>query len=270
MATVSLNLIRSVFFQTSQCTYLLLLRCSFLILFYSIAFDASAAGNPQRVFKPAPLQTEIQAWHSSERIVIKFAEGTEVRLRNGGFASLRNADLSQVKQVLARHGVLMGSVEPIFDRPEQLLAAEKTRGEKNSGQQLADLNLYYFASLRPHVDAAALCDALNQLEVIESAVPAPLDVEPPTDISPATPDFTGLQGYSSLATGGIGIDEVASIPGTDGTGTAFVDIEFGWILDHEDLELPPSTVIDEATIDNPYNPNHGTAVLGMLVAKDNG
>jgi hypothetical protein len=69
--------------------------------------------------------------------------------------------------------------------------------------------------------------------------------------------------------GGIGIDEVSAIEGTDGAGTAFVDVEYGWILEHEDLELTSAAIIDDATIVNPYNPNHGAAVLGILTGRPN-
>jgi serine protease len=241
-----------------------------LVFISSICLSAMADSGNKRVYGQPSAKTVVKPWQSSERIIIKFAEGTAVRLHDGDFTGLHGLNLGNVKSVLVRHGVRLAKIQPLFKRPEYLLAAEKIRGEQRSGRKLADLSLYYTASLERNANVAAICDALNVLEVIESAVPAPLDAPPPTDISPATPDFTGLQGYRSLATGGIGIDEVAGIPGVDGQGTSFVDVEFGWILDHEDLELPPDVIIDDVTIDNPYNPNHGAAVLGMLVAKDNG
>jgi hypothetical protein len=45
-----------------------------------------------------------------------------------------------------------------------------------------------------------------------------------------------------------------------------VDVEYSWVLDHEDLELDASANIDtQATLSDPFNDtNHGTAVLGEL------
>jgi serine protease len=237
---------------------------------FSVVAENTVANGSQRVYPQPPAQTIVKPWQSTELIIVKFAEGTDVRKRNGKLVSRSGLNLGAVQSVLARYKAPAAKIQSLFDRPENMLAAEKLRGEQRSGRKLADLSLYYSISLRPKVDVGALCDALNELPIIESAVPAPLDAPPPTDISPQTPDFSAIQSYGSLATGGIGVDEVAGIPGADGAGMAFVDVEFGWILDHEDLELPPATIIDEATIDNPYNPNHGTAVLGMIVAKDNG
>jgi serine protease len=225
--------------------------------------------SPGRVFRKPPAKTIIQPWQSADRIIIKFAEQTEVRIRGGQLKSLRGVKLGALNSVLAGRGVRMSSIAPLFDRPEQALAADKVRGEQRRGRKLADLSLYYSAKLKSGVDAAALCDALNALAVIESAVPAPLPLPPPVDIPPFTPDFTNLQGYRALVSGGIGIDEVSGIEGTDGSGTAFVDVEYGWILDHEDLEIDSAAVIYAGATINPYDPNHGTAVLGILVGRPN-
>ena len=88
--------------------------------------------------------------------------------------------------------------------------------------------------------------------------------------SPDTPDFAYLQGYKNQLAGGIGVDAVASVAGVDGTDITVADIEYDWVLDHEDLMLPESANTDPEIIFNPWPPaNHGTAVLSMLVAKDN-
>ena len=65
-----------------------------------------------------------------------------------------------------------------------------------------------------------------------------------------------------------------NLPGADGSGVSVVDIEFDWLFDHEDLELPSSANIDAGNrIVNRFGmrgTNHGTAVLGELGAKNNG
>jgi len=223
-----------------------------------------------RVFRTPPSRTVIKPWQSSERIILKFAEGSEVRLRNGHLVSLTGHDLKSVNQVFAHANIRGSAIRPLIDRPEGLLANEKAAGEKRSGKQLADLSLYYLLETGLNQNPEQICDALNALDLVESAFPQDLPAPPPAN-NPDTPDFTDLQGYKQQLAGGIGVDIVASVPGVDGTSMTFADIEYDWVLDHEDLMLPESINTDPETIFNPYPPaNHGTAVLSVLVAKDNG
>ena len=68
-----------------------------------------------------------------------------------------------------------------------------------------------------------------------------------------------------------GIDSVAAWKdfNLDGTGVTFYDLELGWLLDHEDLLLPPTSVVP-GEVNDPWvsSQTHGAAVLGILSAKD--
>ena len=91
-------------------------------------------------------------------------------------------------------------------------------------------------------------------------------------MAPATPDYQGQQGYRLSAPLGIGASEVAAVAGADGAGIAIVDIEYNWVLDHEDLELDASANIDSDALYDPYpqdQGNHGTAVLEILGGRPN-
>ena len=191
-----------------------------------------------------------------------------MRMRNGHLLSVTGHSLQSVNEVFARSGIMGAAVRPLIDRSEELLAVEKAAGEKRSGKQLADLSLYYLLELRSKQNPEEVCNALNALAVVETAFPQALPAPPPaTD----TPEFSALQGYKNQSAGGIGLDIVAGLAGVDGTGITFADIEYDWVLDHEDLLLPESINTDPETTFNPYPPaNHGTAVLGMLVGQDNG
>lgn len=52
----------------------------------------------------------------------------------------------------------------------------------------------------------------------------------------------------------------------DGTGINFIDIEFGWHFNHEDLTLPDTTTLNMV---NRSDQEHGTSVLGIVAAKNN-
>ena len=238
----------------------------------AIAAPQASALTP-RTAPAKPSKTVLRAGDDPRRIELKLAEGTAARL-SGGTLRSPSVDLSALESTLSRNRIPSHEVQRLFSRPEAELDAERSSGQVRSGRALADLNLYYSVKVPNGVDAAALCDELNALPYVELATPAPVPAPPPVDIAPPTPDYEIEQDYTLDAPGGIGSASVqAGTPGTDGTGIAIVDIEYQWVLDHEDLELPASANIDTATLSDPFpsdEGNHGTAVLGVLGAKDNG
>lgn len=125
----------------------------------------------------------------------------------------------------------------------------------------------------PGADPVEVADQLNRLPVVEIAEPQARPAPLPLDLSPPTPDLTGGQGYKGPAPGGVGALDPAAVPGGDGAGMSVVDVEYSWVLNHEDLELPAAANIDSATLSNPFpaeQGNHGTAVLGEIGGKRNG
>ena len=211
---------------------------------------------------------------STDRVIVKFAEGVVIRLQEGELvAPESDIDFTELRELLIRNGITTGMIERLFTRPAADLEAERRRAQRQGGRALADLNLYYTIHTPDAVDIGLFCDALNKLPIVELATPVPQPPPLPVDIPPTTPDFSSSQGYLDSAPGGIGATDAASpFPGADGTGTRVVDIEYQWVLDHEDLELPSSANIDSATLADPFpsdQGNHGTAVLGELVGGDN-
>ena len=233
-----------------------------------------------------PAQTIVGEMYEPREVVVKFAEGTDIRLNaspDGSsipFTIASQDHAVKLQRVLREHAVPLDEIKRVFTRSEGELDAERKEAEQLSGRKLADLNLYYRVKVPENGDTAEFCDALNALPFIELAQPVPRPAPPPAmpvpppprDIPPKTPDFSSIQHYRGSAQG-IGADDVKSIAGADGTGITIVDIEYQWVLDHEDLGLPTSANIDSATIDNPFpqdEGSHGTAVLGELGAKENG
>jgi len=121
--------------------------------------------------------------------------------------------------------------------------------------------------------AAAACDALNALPAVELALPARVPLPAPLDLAPTTPSFVSGQGYRAAAPAGIGAAAATRIPGAKGAGVAIVDVEYQWVLDHEDIELGPAANIETATLYDPFpgeEGSHGTAVLSILRGLANG
>jgi serine protease len=211
------------------------------------------------------------AMPASDRVVVKFKEGRRVRLSSGRLVGVTSGEAQAFAAALRAERVPLRAIRRLHARPESELDQERAAAERQSGRSLADLNLYYVIKLPAGVNAAALAHRLNGLAFVEFAEPGPVPVPPPTDIPPTSPALTGSQGYKHFSTGGIGTLRPSVYPGVTGSGRKFVDVEYSWQLDHEDLEIPASRVLaGGATPSDPFHNNdHGTAVLGEIHGKRN-
>ncbi|MER5266110.1 S8 family serine peptidase [Actinosynnema sp. NPDC002837] len=213
-----------------------------------------------------PISTVLTENDSREHVHVKFAEGTQVRLRGAELTSAAGADLSAVRNVLRSGSV--SAVRRLFTASEEALRTFTGQAAARSGRGQADLNLWYRLDLRPGTDPAAVIDALNALREVEVAYAEPLAVRPPI-----APDFTPRQGYRSAAgSGGIDADYARTIPGGTGANVRVADIEYAWNFAHEDLSKlrAPGVFVRNGTATDPFNDNnHGTAVAGILVGDVN-
>jgi hypothetical protein len=241
-----------------------------------------------------------------ERLVVKFHEGSHVRLRGKALVSLaserslserallagrnlteaRLVDDVKAVQALLERAPRIAAVRRLFPDDEATLESRKDSGEAQSGRQLADLNLYFEVPLVPGTTAErveALIESLHALASVEVAYAQP-PAEPAmvnfgmdavlrgllaaADIAPATPLYEANQGYLNAAPAGIDARYAWGVPGGTGAGVRIVDIEGGWRTTHEDL---PALFRASGTQVNDVSwRNHGTAVLGEMVGVANG
>jgi subtilisin family serine protease len=87
----------------------------------------------------------------------------------------------------------------------------------------------------------------------------------PPPLNPSDDPRNTNQGYLDAAPSGINARWAWEYG--DGNGVGFVDLERGWTLDHEDLAVASITLISGVNQD--FH-GHGTAVLGEVLAVDNG
>lgn len=130
-----------------------------------------------RTVPTKPAHTTIGPGESRQVIIVKFREGSRIRLRYGVLISLGDDDVESVLTVLEQYSV--DSIERLFDRPEEDLERERREGQERSGKELADLNLYYRLHVQAETQVEELIDALNELDLVEIAYPAPLPMPPP-------------------------------------------------------------------------------------------
>ncbi len=125
--------------------------------------------------------------------------------------------------------------------------------------------LQYFELLCPN-DARPkkILKQLSSWSAVADAWCAPDPVAPP--VAPNDDPRFPSQGYLDPAPVGIDAEFAWTVAGGDGALQNFVDIEWGWTLNHEDLATHGAALL--SGLNNGYE-GHGTAVLGEVAAVDN-
>lgn len=218
------------------------------------------------------------------RLIVKFIDGARVRTDAAGqLRSLTGADLTALDEALTRassEGVAVAGARaaaPISFRPLIMLADDafdqvESRAAARTGMMPADMRGMMIVDA-PTQDLERIAAALNDLEAVEWVQFERIGLEPPcADIGSMTPVLVSSQSYRP-PNPGTGIGGVqATTPGTLGAGIAIADIEYGFDLGHEELcgvSREPGQSIAFGVFPASFF-THGTAVLGILGAPDNG
>lgn len=216
-----------------------------------------------------PARVDDRAIMSRDKIIVKFVEGTSVRLRSGQLRA-NGSPMGQIDAILAKYPE--ARVRSAFDTEERILDENKESGERISGKQLADLNNFYLITFPTQTErGVALANELLALDVVETAyLQAP--GEPPVcgDVAPATPLWRPNQFHLDPAPAGVDAGYAwAYHGGGNGAGPAFwvMDLEWAWCFGHEDIDIDAADVVNGSV--NNAGPDHGTAVLGEIGACDN-
>jgi len=260
-----------------------------LILFAAAAAMADGDSRPLTPRRPPDKGgAKLSPNTAVESIIVKFQEGTHLRLRGQKLAALArderenkrlaelgltaeqvDSDARRVQALIASNFHARG-LERLFTIAEDVLAVRRANGEARSGRELADLDLYYRAAIghkATQSDVDSLVASLNALPSVELAYAQPRP-ELAVDIPPTTPNFVGDQGYLDPAPDGIDAGYAWSFFGGRGAGTSIVDVELAWRTTHEDF---PNLFHQGGTQSNDLGfRNHGTAVLGVIAAPANG
>jgi len=223
--------------------------------------------NPRAEVKK-PTVTHISHNASISHVVLKFKDELEVRYRNGNLFSKRGFSVKKAETVLSPY--LDISFQRLFSSiSEEKLDRDRVVLQLKAKQHLADLNSYYQIEVTSPAEAEQIINELNDLKIVEIAYfqPAP---EPAGDIYPPTPDYQSYQDYREAAPDGVDADYANSLTGGDGSGVKIIDIEGNWQTTHEDLDKAIGGIIAGIPIADQSWRNHGTAVIGEMIAGDNG
>ncbi|KMN42488.1 S8 family peptidase [Bacillus sp. LK2] len=157
--------------------------------------------------------------------------------------------------------------------PDEIQSLNKSAKTDNNTSSSNLLN-YYVIQVSKHVQAEVLVEKLKQSSLIEDVyIKEPENITPPEVQMPNLflnpyddPRFEN-QGYLKEAPYGINAPYAWGIKGGDGKGITFADMEYGWLLNHEDLEKQNIELISGRNTD--AHVGHGTSVLGIVSAEDN-
>jgi serine protease len=228
------------FLNVGQAAFITVLLFMFIFAYVPVTAHAAA-------YEPIP------AGYSSRSIQVKFQEGTDVSIPEQLLPAELGASVANTMR-------LFSGLSP--NRLDQI----KVIGELNRGEALPDLNLWFKITLTTGADALDFMEKLKRLDSVDTAEYTAL----PPPMPASTPDFTTNQGYLGEATDGIDARYSWTVPGGNGAGVKIYDVEYSWNQNHEDLSkahgIPLLLDPGDSSVDPFADNNHGTAVLGEIVA----
>jgi serine protease len=118
---------------------------------------------------------------------------------------------------------------------------------------------------RPREEVRAIIEELLSLPEVDSAWEEMLPTLPV--VNPGDDPYNTTQNYQDAAPTGIDARWMWTQPNGEGTGIGVIDIEGGWRVTHEDLVGKSPTLVYGAQYASWED--HGTAVLGEILATDN-
>jgi serine protease len=156
------------------------------------------------------------------------------------------------------------------------LSADQIRDlEKRASQTdlppLRSLTTYWRLDVR-HLpgEGESLVEEMSELYEVDQ-VYQEFGVTDPMPVNASDDPYAASQGYLDAAPEGIDARWAWTQTNSTGAGVGIVDLEQGWFPNHEDLLAASPTLVygDNRDGVGSYKGNHGTAVLGEMVARDN-
>lgn len=214
------------------------------------------------------------------QLVVIVRRGLKLRTTVKGLDFSEAAEEAQsLSQFVRSQGFAM---RPLFGENEQHLQDEAESLMAFTSRHIPDLSVFYRVDTSDdHLDQLAK-DFLNFRETVEAAyVKPPLrlprapgtEINPLTNETPITENYTDRQGYLCAAPAGIDAVYGWGFPGGTGKGVKIIDIESAWRFSHEDLSRNQGGLVGGHSPEgrNARNDrNHGTAVLGVIRGEKNG
>ena len=154
-------------------------------------------------------------------------------------------------------------------KSEQILELER-KAASTEFPPLHSLTSYWRINLRDRPEKIdEVVKRLNALPEVDRAY-REFDVTEPL-VNDVDDDYAADQDYLDAAPTGIDARWAWTQPNAEGSGVGVIDLEQGWLPNHEDIVAKAPTLVygDNRDGINGYKGNHGTAVLAEMIAEDN-
>ncbi len=199
--------------------------------------------------------------YRNDSLIVKLKDSAELELdQTSNFAPKTNKLDTKVKASKLNDTLNVSGKQKVEKLARQ--SANSSSVNTNVSQALSQ---YYVATVAPQANMQALVGKIALLDSVETVYavskPAP---------APTVNNYTSLQKYLKASPVGIDSAYAKTIPGGNGSSVRIIDLEYSWNAAHEDLSKAVSTLVKNGTPVDPFNDNnHGTAVLGEIIATDN-
>ncbi len=151
-----------------------------------LCMTAANAQSQDRPVPPKPSRAEMSAMGPSSKVVVKFREGSGVRLEAGRLAAAPSPEWSGCDRSPGDRP--LGRQHAPAARPARAAARRRAGGGTAADRPRAGRpNLYYLVDLPPGADAVEVAAKLNELAVVEFATPQPAPPPPPSIWPPPRP-----------------------------------------------------------------------------------
>ncbi|MCI4253138.1 S8 family serine peptidase [Bacillus sp. CCB-MMP212] len=209
-----------------------------------------------------------------EQLIVKFKneidlpyeDGIEKRIKNGDYDNNLKKLFSENTELTLNR--LFSSVNPI--EIEKLSVQSKSVANESANNLLN----YYIVQAPNNIEIELLLKKFETSPLVEEAyiqekqILTPPEIQLPNlSVNPYDDPRFKNQGYLEAAPKGINASHAWSIKGGDGKNTTFVDMEYGWLLNHEDLVNKNIKLMSGQNISQ--HRAHGTSVLGIVSSEDN-
>jgi len=199
------------------------------------------------------------------RVIVKFEDFINLPYEDGVERVFREKPIGPWNSLIAKYPGLTFRRYFTSLEPAAIRDLEERAQQIDSSYRPAGLLKWFAVEVPEPADAEEVAQALRKWRSIQTAYVEPKPHPPPV-VAPDDDPQWPIQGHLDPAPDGVDAEYAWTIPGGDGAGVGFVDLEQGWVLNHEDLEDHDIELI--SGVSQEY-PGHGTAVLGIVGAVDN-
>jgi hypothetical protein len=205
------------------------------------------------------------------QILVQLAPDVQVPYDDGAEARLQEL-MGSAWDAVTQQVPFEISLLRLYDNDDIFALDEAVRAV--AGDQAPNLLRWFRLPFPEEADAEGVAAMLHELPVVEQAF---VETNPVLAMATSTEPLRVTQTWQDAAPTGIGVDAARDQPGGLGAGVNYVDVEYGWRLDHEDLvDLgltvefgQNNTVLNFST--GPADTRlHGTPVVAITAATETG